>query len=284
MDKVQDILAMDNIVEYGIKAIALVALVYAVRLILKNKSRWLGWLNGEGKSLKMDERSISVASELIDFIVGIIAVIIALNILGLSAPLYSALTAAGVGGIIIGFAAKDIAANFISGIFILIDRPFVVGDAIEVNDTAGTVIDIAMRITTVVSWDGIKIAIPNNILATNPVINYSTAPRRRVLFNVPLAIDSDVARAQEVIKGVLEKEERVLKDQWTRAWVDSIRDGAIDLQILCYTPIDVIFDAQSDIKRDVIYALRENDIQLAVPLRRVAGGKELIENNELKIQ
>ncbi len=284
MDKVQDILAMDNIVEYGIKAIALVALVYAVRLVLKNKSRWLGWFNRNGKSLKMDERSISVASELIDFIVGIIAVIIALNILGLSAPLYSALTAAGVGGIIIGFAAKDIAANFISGIFILIDRPFVVGDAIEVNDTAGTVIDIAMRITTVVSWDGIKIAIPNNILATNPVINYSTAPRRRVLFNVPLAIDSDVARAQEVIKGVLEKEERVLKDQWTRAWVDSIRDGAIDLQILCYTPIDVIFDAQSDIKRDVIYALRENDIQLAVPLRRVAGGKELIENNELKIQ
>ncbi len=257
LDTILATIPFNTVVDYILKAIALIVLWFIAKLVLRNKEQWLKRSNGVLKAVQVRERSIPLINEIIDYAIVVTGIIIALNILGVTTPLYSALTAAGISGIIVGLAAKDVVANFISGVTLLLDHTFVVGDSIEVDDYSGEVVDIALRVTTVVSWDGLKIAIPNNMLTTNPVINYSTAPQRRILFNVPLAIDSDVSLAQEVLMEIIDREERVLKDQTIAVRVDEIRDGAVDLQVLCYTTASVLFDTQSDLKRDIILALRE---------------------------
>ncbi len=265
MDITLDIIPWNIVVNYIVKAIALIMVWLVAKVLLRYKKQWLERSGRALRAIRINERKIPLINEIIDYIIVVAGIIMALNILGITTPLYSALTAAGISGIIVGLAAKDVAANFISGVILLFDHTFVVGDAIEVQgyDLAGTVTDISLRVTTIVSWDGLEIAIPNSMLTTNPVTNYSTAPQRRVLFNVPLAIDSDVSRAQEVIREVVDREERVLKDQTVAVRVDEIRSGVVDIQVLCYTAESVLFDAQSDLKRAVLQALREENIALA---------------------
>lgn len=241
------------------------AIVY---VLVRYLSRWITHLDQHSAHLEVDPRDLKTIDRLLDYVIILIGLIVSLAILGWTSLLYSALTAAGFFSVIIGFAVKDVASNFISGIVILIDQPFAPGDYIEVGDYSGTVKGISLRATTLTTPDGPVVYIPNSILAVEPTINYSIAEDRRISFLISIANEADIGRAIEIIRQVLKDEGGLLAERPQSVRVDEVREYAVDIGVTCYAPNDTWLDLSSELKQQVVNALQENGIELAVPARK----------------
>jgi small-conductance mechanosensitive channel len=159
----------------------------------------------------------------------------------------AALTAAlGIGGLALSLAARDTIADAISGVIILFDRPFRVGDRIEIQElgTWGDVVEIGLRTTRIRTRDNRMVIVPNSTINNNQIVNYSYPdPRYRIETRVGVAYGSDIEHVRQVITdavrgvdGVLaEKPVQVLYDEmgdfamWFRVrwWIESYADTRI---------------------------------------------------------
>lgn len=250
------------------RILGLVIVWTVVYILVRYLSRWIEGVGDHIAHLDVSRRALRTIDRLLDYITVLIGIIISLAILDWTSLLYSALTAAGVFSVMMGFAVKDVAANFISGIFILIDRPFALGDYIEVGNHSGTVKSISLRTTTLATVDGPLVHIPNSVLAVQPTTNYSVAADRRIKFIVSIANDADVSQALKIIEQVLTDEEGLLAERTQLVLVNELREYAVDIALTCYAPSDTWFKLASDLKQQVMTALQQNDIELAVPVRK----------------
>lgn len=134
----------------------------------------------------------------------VVGCIVALGILGVQVS--ALVTSLGLAGVTIGFALKDVLANSMSGVMLLLQRPFTIGDRVSVAGCEGTVRDIRVRDTLIEQGDGRMVFVPNATVFNAPIINTSSAVRRRVevQLRVPLGADLDAARAAALsaLKGV----------------------------------------------------------------------------------
>jgi small conductance mechanosensitive channel len=251
----------------GSRLIALVLLWLFVWLMVRYLRFWIRVADERVFSIRLDPRDLTTLERLLGIAMILVAIIITLAILRLTSLLYSALTAAGVFGIAIGFAVKDIVANFISGIIILTDRPFVVGDAVQVNDISGTVAKIALRSTQVITWDGTSVYIPNSMVVTQATTNYSVADYRRILFVVSVLGTVDLNQAIKVIQDTLDAEPRLLADRPPSIYVNNVRDYVVDLQVIAYSSSSDQLSTQSDLEKAITTAFVSQGIDLAVPIR-----------------
>ena len=169
-------------------------------------------------------------------IIYITAIIIALDMLGVNVMPFIA--GAGVAGIAIGFAAKDTLSNLIAGVLLIIDRPFEVGDRIEVwtaptgSSTWGDVIDIGLRATKIKTTDNIVIVIPNNEIMRRDIINYTILSSKiRVRINMGVAYDANIEKAKELIIKVAHLAEWIAKDPAPKVVVRNFGESSVDLQL-----------------------------------------------------
>ncbi len=161
--------------------------------------------------------------------------ILALDVLGLNIVPFVA--GASVAGIAIGFAAKDTLSNLIAGVLLIIDRPFEVGDRIEVwtapknSATWGDVIDIGLRATKIRTTDNIVIVIPNNEIMKRDIINYTTITEEiRVRIPIGIAYEADLNKAKDLINNVALELDWVMRDPAPKVVVRNFGDSAVDLQ------------------------------------------------------
>ncbi|MEM9920631.1 MAG: mechanosensitive ion channel family protein [Bacteroidota bacterium] len=141
----------------------------------------------------------------------IIAFLIFLKIIGLGAAAGSILAGAGVSAFVIGFAFKDIGENFLAGIMMAFNRPFRIGDVVELTGVTGKVITLNLRDTQIKTFDGKDVYIPNGNVLKNPVINYTIDGFIRNDFSIGLDYGSDILKAQKIILDVIKQEEGVLQ-------------------------------------------------------------------------
>jgi small conductance mechanosensitive channel len=134
-------------------------------------------------------------------------VVIACNQLGI--PIVAMLTGVSIIGLAIGFAAQETLANFIAGIVIFLDKPFKIGDWIEVEDQQGSVTRVTFRSTRFTNLDGDVVVLPNTAMLQNRIINKTTNLITRV--NVPIGISysESIDRAREVLLGTLKDDPRI---------------------------------------------------------------------------
>jgi small-conductance mechanosensitive channel len=133
----------------------------------------------------------------------LICVIIILSILNqLDFKLTALLGAAGIVGIAIGFASQTSVSNIISGLFLISEQPFQVGDIIKVSDTVGVVLSVDLLSAKLRTFDNQFVRIPNEQLIKNQVNNYTHFPIRRLDIKIGVAYREDVKHVQEVLKDV----------------------------------------------------------------------------------
>lgn len=169
-----------------------------------------------------------------------VAVIWSLSIFGLTGSIEGLLVGAGFAGIVIGFAAQQTLANLLAGISLLLDRPYKIGDWINLTNSkvVGSVKEISLRSTTINAPDNTPVNIPNAIVAGQPIINYSVHKMRRLFLNVGISYESDVGKAIKVITETLEKDvakaDKGIPGQGYYApievIVDSFADSSVNLQ------------------------------------------------------
>ena len=224
------------ILEKILHALLIVALAFPVKTFLGIAIRFLQNQIAHKTENEVDDIIFELLSRFMGFIIFATAIIIALDSLGVNVMPFIA--GAGVAGVAIGFAARDTLSNLIAGILLIIDRPFEVGDRIEVwtspagTSTWGDVIDIGLRATKIKTTDNIVIIIPNNEIMLRDIINYTTISESiRVRINIGIAFDADIQKAKDIILQVADSAEWVAKDPPPKVVVRKFAESAVDLQL-----------------------------------------------------
>ncbi|WP_299460166.1 mechanosensitive ion channel family protein [uncultured Microscilla sp.] len=140
----------------------------------------------------------SVLVQLLFITIELVGVFVALNVLDLSKAVTSLLAGAGVVGLALSFAFQDLATNFISGFFIVTQKPFVLGDLIKTNDYQGHVKEINLRTVMIEDLDGQDIILPSKMIIQNPLTNYSLVRKRRINLTIGVDYGSDLGKVKEV--------------------------------------------------------------------------------------
>ena len=147
------------------------------------------------------------------------------------------LASAGVIGIAVGFAAKDTLANLFSGIFIVADAPYKVGDYIVLGSgERGKVTSLGMRSTRLLTRDDIEVTIPNAVIANSKIVNESGGPwlKHRIRVPVGVAYGSDVDQVCEVLKEIANALPEVVKDPAPRVRMRALGDSSLDFELLAW--------------------------------------------------
>ena len=196
----------------------------------------------------LDETARSFATTVLGYAVLTIGLVAALGVLGVNTA--SLVTSVGVLGLTIGFAARDALSNIISGIFIFWDRPFVIGDLIEVGDHYGRVSRITMRSTRVVTVDGKMLAIPNSEMVNSIVASYTNFPHLRIDVPVTVAVDTNVPAARGILLGLVAGDDAYLDDPPPTVVVKALNDYNLEIEVQAW-----LEDERDHIRAR--YALRE---------------------------
>jgi len=201
-------------------------------------------------------------------IVGI-GIVGALDILQLDKAVSSLLAGAGILGLILGFAFQDITANFISGIFIALRKPFDVGHTIKTNDFMGNIEEISLRTTTMRTFDGLHLMIPNRDIFQKPLINYSLTPERRIDIPFSIATTSDLVLAKEVALAATANQHYLLKNRPAEFYYTSIEDNAINVMIWIWIDNHQppgFMVARHETILNVMQAFEKNGIEIIAPI------------------
>lgn len=183
------------------------------------------------------------------------------------------LASAGIVGLAVGFAAKDTLANLFSGIFILADSPYQVGDYINLDTgERGEVRHIGLRSTRLLTRDDVEVTIPNAVIANAKIVNESGGPwaRERIRVKFSVAYGSDVDRVRELIGDVAQNHEDALNDPAPRVRFRAFGNSSLDFELLCWIDNPSLRGKVVDgLLGDIYKALNANGIEIPYPKRDV---------------
>lgn len=216
-----------------------------------------------------DEHVIKTGKKISAFVIYGITFLLILGVFGL--PLSSIGAAVGLIGLGVSFALKDLIANFISGMFILVNRPFKIGDQIEINGESGTVRDIRIRATDIKTYDGRKVIVPNSTLYNDIVINNTAYQNRRFEVIVGISYNDDIEKARELAEESLEEADRVRDHPRPKVLVKDLDDSSVGLRLWGWTRSQRAdqLEAASEVTELVKNKYDENGIDIPFPIRTV---------------
>jgi small-conductance mechanosensitive channel len=224
-----------------------------------------------------DETLVGLAVSTTVVVVAVVAVALAATVAGFGVVLAAFATLAGALALAVGFAAQDLIANFVAGVFIIQDEPFTVGDWIEWNGNSGVVREIQLRVTKLDTFDNELVTVPNRDLAGAAVVNNVANDRRRVSVGFGIGYDDDIERAREAIVDEGAGVDGVLDDPAPTAPVTSLGDSAVVLSGRIW--IDPDESGYGAIRAEFLEAVKERfdaeGIDMPYPNTELSGGIEV---------
>lgn len=135
----------------------------------------------------------------------------------------------GIIGFTVGFALQDVMKNFAAGIILLLQQPFRVGEAISVAGFDGTILAVNLRATEMSTFDGRLVSIPNGIILTNPIINYTRAARRRVDLPLQIAPTADLEEKRNMVLNAIQQTPGAVSDPAPTVLVQQVSPDNVNL-------------------------------------------------------
>lgn len=255
-------------------AVILLLMMFLVRLIRNIEENYLTKANL--KEVDADEITVKVIGRLLRISVLITGALVILQTLDIS--ISGVLAFGGIGGIAVGFAAKDLLANFFGGLIIYLDRPFSIGDWVRSPDREieGTVEDIGWRQTKIRTFDKRPLYIPNSVFATIAVENPSRMTNRRIYETFGLRY-SDSAKMGEIVaavKAMLKAHDEIDVSQTLIVNFNSLAPSSLDFFVYTFTKTTnwVHFhEVKQDVLLKIIDIIHEHGADIAFPTRTLDG-------------
>lgn len=220
------------------------------------------------------------------FFIGI-TILIVLRILELDQAVTSVLAGAGIVGLALAFAFQDIAANFISGIFISFRRPLHIGDIVKIKDYMGKVEEINLRDTVIKTFQGQMVIIPNKEVFQNPIENYSLLGKRRIDIQIGISYGDDLEKVKNITLGAVKEIDGLSDEDPTTMFYNQFGDSSINFTIRLWvkTPEQPSFlQVGSEAIMRIKKAYDENNIMIPFPIRTLDFGiKGGIPLNEMPV-
>lgn len=182
------------------------------------------------------------------------------------------LGAAGILTVAIGFASQTSASNMISGLFLLVEKPFEIGDVIEIESTVGEVVGIDMLSVKLRTPDNLYVRIPNESLIKSRVVNRSRFSIRRLDLTLGIAYAEDVERVEALLLSLAEKNPVCLEEPKPFVLVTSFGPSSVDLQFSVWVPKDQMLSGRSSIMVAIKKALDHEGIEIPFPHTSIYAG------------
>ncbi len=205
----------------------------------------------------------------------------ALDILNLDKAVTTALAGAGILGLALAFAFQDIAANFMSGIFMSFRHPFNIGDLVKLGTYKGRIESINLRDTAMISLQGQKIIIPNKEVFQNPIENYSSSGIRRLDIKGRVSLNEDLEKAKTITLEAVENLSERDKNKPVEFFYDEFTESAItfDLRIWMEDPEQKKYlSARNNAIMAIKNAFDEANIVIPFPIRTLNFGNNTNES------
>jgi small conductance mechanosensitive channel len=201
----------------------------------------------------------SVVGSVVGSLMVLGGLLLGLSVLNLTQAVLSVLGVAGLIGVAVGFAFKDITENFIASVLLGVRRPFRVGDYITVAGQTGVVRSLNTRATVLVTLEGNHVRIPNNVVYKEILINSTASVSYRSGFDVVIPYEASTAAAVEAMSGALREVEGILTDPPPRALVEALEPGGVRLRAYYWVPVRDVdwFQINSDAKLRAKVALQQ---------------------------
>jgi small conductance mechanosensitive channel len=204
---------------------------------------WLGKWLGRRVGMRIVRRDwqsenpylSNLAQQVVQWLVLLGGVLVALDLLGATALVGAVVGSAGVIGLALGFAFKDIAENYVAGVLLSIRRPFAPGELLRIDGThEGRVAALTSRATVLVTPDGNRLTLPNALVFKSVVLNFSSNPRRRLEFTVPVDVGESIRCVQELAMDTIRNIEGVAAEPGPSWSVDAYDATAITLRFFAW--------------------------------------------------
>lgn len=191
-------------------------------------------------------------------------VLIMLIASGFGVDTTSVMALVGSAGLTIGLAFQGSLSNFAGGVLLLLIKPFKVGDYIiyVADNLEGTVTEVQMFYTTLLTADNRRVVIPNGVLSNNSLVNVTAQDKRRLDIDVGIGYDSDLKLAKELCEKLLNQEEKILDDQEHIVVVDSLADSAVMLKLRFWVRPEDYWNTKWRMTENVKILFDENGIEI----------------------
>ncbi len=197
--------------------------------------------------------------------VGVHALLITVCLLIMGVKESSLLAFFGTLGIGVGLALKDNLSNFAGGIIILLFKTYKVGDEVNISDEMGYIDDIDIFSTTIKTHNNDLVMIPNGMIISNKVINYTKTPIRRLKFIIGIAYDADIDVARKALEDLLRENPLVLKKPAAYSHVDSYGDSSINIALKGWTSNENYWTVYKETMNGIKKALDNVNVEIPFP-------------------
>ncbi|TWI11570.1 mechanosensitive ion channel family protein [Aerolutibacter ruishenii] len=211
----------------------------------------------------------------------VIVVVAALQSLGV--PTTSVMAALGAAGLAIGLALKDSLSNIASGVMLIVQRPFHVGDTVQAAGIEGTVELVRVFQTRMRTADNRSVIIPNSLITTAPIINFTANSKRRVDIKVGVGYQDDLRVAREILLALADEHPKVLREPKAEVLVLNLSESSVDLELRAWVATDDLVRVRSELTEGVRDRLIGRGLNIPYPQRdlhvyhRDADGRPLAE-------
>jgi small-conductance mechanosensitive channel len=211
-----------------------------------------------------------VVRRVVKYLVLGITVSLSLRVLGVSLGVL--MGTAGILTVAIGFAAQTSASNLISGIFLMAERPFVIGDVVKVGETIGEAVSVDLLSVRLRSFDGLLIRIPNETMLRSNVTNLTHYPVRRYDMKIGVAYQEELGHVRKVLMGVADANTICLVEPEPQVLILGYGESAVDLQFSFWSTRENFPALRNSMHEAVKIAFEAEGIKIPFPHRTLHAG------------
>ena len=206
----------------------------------------------------------SVIQRSVSLVLILLGIYLFLFLAGLTGFAIAVVSGTGVVGLILGFAFRDIAENFISSLLLTIQRPFRIGDIVQINDFTGIIQKVTARATTLVDFDGNHIQIPNATIYKGVIKNLTANPLMRGQFVIGVGYDADIQQAQQIAQEITAEQDNVLIDPEPQILIDELGPSTYNIKVYFWVDVEKtsVLKMASVLMRKITQAFLEANISM----------------------
>lgn len=222
---------------------------------------------------KVDKYHLEVISKVLYYGIITVAVLAVLPLLDFK--LSGLLVAGGIAGIVIGIASQSVLGNLLAGLFLMIEHPMKIGQAVNIAGTAGVVEDIRIISISIRTFDGLYVRMPNEKVFTTDITNYEEHVARRLEYVVGIRYSDDADKAIRIIHDLYEEHPLTLKSPTPDIFVDNLGDNAVNIIVRLWVPSTEWYGVKKELLWKIKKTLEEQGIEIAFPQRTIWFANEL---------
>ncbi len=239
-----------------------------VGIIIFFVGKWIAkrianWIEQRMRNSKIDNAVVGFTSSILYALMFAAVILMALGQIGVQTTSFIAIL--GAAGLAVGLALQGSLSNFASGVLIILLRPFKAGDFVEVGGEMGTVDRIELFHTYLKTLDNRSVILPNSSVMDGTIVNYSAHTTRRLDLVIGISYDADIRLARDLMKSILDNEERVLPDPAYMIFVSELADSSVNFSVRIWVKSSDLLQFKSDFLEKVKYTFDENGVGIPYP-------------------